>query len=397
MKRWLSAMVAAVLCASCAPPSDSSESAGDATAQDDDLGIGAVLDVPDPEAETGPCSDVCESIVIVPVDPTKLGDPPLYEGPPDDNGYVVGAHLLTVTYAYMRTEPDGDAALVTGVDPGTGVHKDGIHLWGNPKGVLPPAQEVTLLDATPQHGYFHVKYDGKTGWISKKRLLLEDSDVDPVDFAMANANVFFKHQIHRTKWNKDGPSKSGSCAPASLAMAVRILGREPAGLSIEQSIHRIRHLYESPIDEASSTSGTTRAEIYKAATDDALDLSVHAMKTDHPKPSDALKALNVELDKKRLVILEGNTGTGAKVSTYQKEFNAIYAAAVKAGQSLYHTKYPFSGNHSILVVGRDEDGKYVVGDPMSEVGMVKLSGAAMKDFMSRIPGHRGTGNSVWVK
>lgn len=400
MKHWLSAIVAAVLCASCAPPSDSEDPAArEEVAPDDDLSIGVVMDVPDPTPERDLCarSDACHSFALEAADATAMAEPPVYEGQPQEEGYVAGAHLLTVTYAYMRKEPDKEAPVVTGIEPGTGVHKDGIHHWGHPKGVLPPAQEVTLVEATPQNKYFKVKYDGKVGWIHKKRLVLLDPDMDPVDFAMAHPNVFFKHQIHRSMWNKDGPSSSGSCAPVSLAMAVRVLGREPKGLSIEQSIHRIRHLYESPIDEASSTSGTTRAEIYEAATADELDLSVHAMKKDYPHSKDALAALDAQLDKKRLVVLEGNTGNGSEVSVYQKQFNKIYAAAIKDGQDLYHSKYPFSGNHSILVLGRDADGKYVVGDPMSEVGFVKLTGAAMKDFMSRIPGHRGTGNSVWVK
>lgn len=393
MNRMLSAVLATILCASCTVAPDPSDDLAVDTG--DEAEVGAVLDVPDPSTGPDACVDLdlCDDLVAGPGDTAAPEDTEALM-----KGYVAGAKLLTRKYANLRKSPSADAALVTGIEPTGGVDHDHLHPWGNPAGMISPAQVVTLVDATAQNGFYRVKYDGKTGWVHGKKLVLVDPAMHPVDFAMKHRNTFFKHQVHRALWNKDGPRESGSCAPTSLAMAARILGREPAGLSVEQSIHRIRRLYEHPIDEASDTAGTTRSEIYEAATSDDLDLSVHPMTTDHADPDDALAALDKQLAKKRLVVLEGSTGAegAAKPSAYQKAFNAIYAAAEASGESLYHTEYGFSGKHSILVLGRDEEGRYVVGDPMSEVGFVAIGAWAMKDFMSRFVGHRGTGNAVWV-
>lgn len=400
MKRILSALLVSMLCAgACVAQSPEGEPSDIHAADDtgDDLEIGAVVDSPDPAADPDPCLDLdaCDEVIVSDAPADETGAAPAEEQMTKD-GYVAGAQLLTRTYARMRKSPNADAPEVTGIEPQGGVEDEHLHLWGNPAGMLSPAQRVTLVDPAAQNGFYNVKYDGKTGWIHSKKLILTDPAAHPVDFAMKHPNMFFKHQVHRAQWNKDGPRKSGSCAPTSLAMAARILGREPVGLSVEQSIHRIRRLYEQPIDEASDTAGTTRAEIYEAATSDELDLAIHPMTTDHASPADALTALDKQLGKKRLVVLEGSTGVDGKdPSTYQKAFNKIYAAALKAGKTLYHHTYDFQGAHSILVLGKDAEGRYVVGDPMSEVGFVAIGPGAMKDFMSRLKGHRGTGNAVW--
>jgi hypothetical protein len=389
MKRVLSAMVVSMLCAvSCARSEPEIE-----PAEDEDDSVGAVIDTPDPSTGPDACVDLdlCDVVVEGPLDAdeTAPSDPE-----PVSEAYVAGAHFLTRTYANLRKYPSADAGVVKGIEPHGGVDGDHIHQWGNPAGMLSPAQKVTLVDQQPKNGFYKVKYDDQVGWIGVKKLIPTGPGMHPVTFALKHPNMFFKHQNHRNLWNKDGPSGSGSCAPTSLAMAARILGREPAGLSVEESIHRIRRLYEHPIDEASETAGTTRAEIYKAATSKALDLSVHPMTKDYSSPANALEAIDNQLAKKRLVVLEGHTGSASSV--YRKAFDEIYRAAEKAGKTLFKSSYEFGGKHSILVLGRDAKGRYVVGDPMSEVGFVVLGAAAMKDFMTRFIGHRGTGNAVWV-
>src|SRR5262249_15873424 len=155
-------------------------------------------------------------------------------------------------------------------------------------------------------------------------------------------------------------------------------------------IHRVRERYDNPMDEHE---GTTRADLFKAATSAKLGLSAHEMSTQYSDPNDALATLKQQLDKKRLVLLEGITGVEGKgPSVYIKAMKRAYDEAIASGQSLYHASYPFYGAHSILVLGRDADGRYVVGDPMSEVGFVAISAEAMKDYMSRGT-HRGTGVS----
>ena len=70
-------------------------------------------------------------------------------------------------------------------------------------------------------------------------------------------------------------------------------------------------------------------------------------------------------------------------------------AAIRRGARLRHRSYDFNGGHSILVLGRDANGRYVVGDPISEVGYLAITGGELKDFMTRFTGARGVGNAVW--
>ena len=364
--------VACVSCSSDETTDPASDDPGTGTELGgDDPGVVA----PDPCVDLDQCPD--------PVDP-DAGAPP---------ALAVGARLLVKTYAPFRKTPSATGALVTSAAPNGGVPDDGVHLWGSPLGYVSPAQIVVLEDATKNAGYYHVTYDGKSGWMLASKLVVIDSKIDPVDFALraSNRNAFFKHQIHRVTWNKDGPSHSGNCAPTSLAMAVRILGSEPSGLSIEESIHRVRLSYSSPVTHDNGP--TSRLQIQQAAT--KLKLSMLALNDAGLSASGALTRIDGQLAKKRLVVLEGKTGDGSGTpSTYQKAMNRAYAAAIKAGQTLYHSTYGFDGYHSILVLGKD-GANYVVGDPFSEVGFVVLTPTEMKDFYVRWAGHQGTGTSVW--
>lgn len=389
MKRSLASLLVLLLCASCGTSSPDTK---------DDQGIGSDIDTPDPVTGPDPCVDLdqCDP----PASGTGGADPGTGGGggagggdpaPTPPEGYVAGARLYVKTYATLRKAPAASADPVTGVAPEGGVH-DALHLWNNPAGMIPPAQVVELVDPQKSGGFFKVKYDGKTGWVAAAKLVLSDEGADPIAFALqpAHRNMFFKHQIHRTLWNKDGPSSSGNCAPTSLAMAARILGKEPPGLSVEESIHRVREAYDPGLDEHA---GTSRADLYAAATSKKIGLSAHEMSTDHPDLGEALAALDAQLDKRHLVALEGYpSASGA----YKKGMDEAYAAARAAGESLYHATYEVYVRHSILVLGRDGKGRYVVGDPMSEVGFVALSAAAMKDYMARWVGHRGTGVAVWA-
>lgn len=308
-------------------------------------------------------------------------------GLPDPNALHVGSELVTTTYAgfYVGASVSGTLS----VPPHGGVPADSLHPYRNPTGVIPPSQGVVLVDVTPKSGFFHVRYDAKTGWISTHKLAAVDTQVTRLEFAARPEvrNAFFKHQIHRNQWNKDGPLHSGNCAPTSLAMAIDVMGKEPAGLSVEQSIHRVRAVYDSGLHESD---GTSRANIAAAAT--KLGMKVVGLDT-LLSPDGALKRLGDQLALGRVVVLEGQPGNPntASPSTYEAAFNAAYAAAIKNGQWLYHSTYNFDGYHAIVVIDKDQAGHYVVGDPLSEVGFVPLTATQMKDFFTR---WGGTGNAV---
>ncbi len=387
MNKHLFPVFALALCASCSASSNPTDAVPETEPLALDEGTGADLDTPDPTPASDPCidEDICDEVAIrseLDVEAGPGGRP---------TRYVVGARLLVLTYAPFHTTPSAKGPLLTAAPPHGGVPQDGLHLWGNPRGVLSPAQEVVLESPLRYSGFFKVSYGGKTGYVLTSKVVLANPEHDAVAFAKRPdvRNAFFKHQIHRNRWNKDGPSHSGNCAPTSLAMALSILGKEPAGLSVEESIHRVRLSYDTPFH--SDSGPTSRLQIQQAAK--ALGLHVAPL-GDARTGAHALARVAAELADHRLVVLEGDTGNGSSV--YQRAMNRAYAAAIRAGQALYHSTYDFSGFHSIVVISREANGHYIVGDPFSEVGFVTLTPAELEDFMSRWSGHHGTGNAVWV-
>jgi hypothetical protein len=303
---------------------------------------------------------------------------------------VAGSTMITKGYAAFRKQPSDTAAKVS-TEPGSGVH-DGLHPDGNPLGTLPPGKRVTLLDPVEHDGYLKVRFLEKDGWIAKGKLGWLKPGLTHVERALTPGlrNAFFKHQIRRGRFNKDGPTSSGNCGPTSLAMAASVFGKELASQSVEESIHRIRAKFDAGLHESN---GTTRAQIQQAA--NAIGLETKALSTDTTL-TDALQRIKNQLNAGRVVVLNGKPGqSGSMPTAYQRAFNRAYQRAIDNGASLAHSRYTFDGNHSILVLGRDADGHFVVGDPISEVGFIAITGDELKDFMRRYSGGQGIGTAVW--
>ncbi|MCC7074991.1 MAG: C39 family peptidase [Deltaproteobacteria bacterium] len=360
----------------------------------DILAASEVVEVPRADPETPEDDEEVEPDASAPSLGDDADDAALRSNDSDAvmlDGPVAGSTMVTRRYAGFHRHPS-DASALLAVAPHGGVATDGRHPNPSPRGLVPPGKRVTLVQAAPQHGYLKVRFDGVTGWLKAAKLAWRDPSLSRVRFALQPSvrNAFFKHQILRSRWNKDGPTSSGNCAPTSLAMAANILGKERTGHSVEQSIHRVRHLYDGGLHEGE---GTTRGEIYEAARE--LGLHVRGLGTDL-SPAAALERVKRQLGAGRLVILQGQPGRpNHGPTTYERAFTRAYQAAIADGASLAHGSYNYDGRHSILVLGRDREGRYVVGDPISEVGFVALTGAELKDFMTRFTGQRGTGNAVW--
>lgn len=347
----------------------------------DDEAVGGVVEEPDPEPGDDPCleHDDC------PTPPDSGtgddgGDEPQDEvDPPPPADYVAGDVLLTLTYAPLRKQPDNQAGTAD-------VHLNGGAHGGHPKGTVPPGQEVTVRATSPTNHFVPVAYRGHEGWIHRNKLILLETSVHPVTFARRSSvrNAFFMHQLRRARWNKDGPGSSANCAPTSLAMAAKIFGHGEPGKTIEQSIHEARRQYDpAPLCESCATS---RADIRTAA--QKLGLNVHTLEAVGNVES-RMDRIDQALGNKRLVVLEGYAGQAYRdrmTEAYRNADNAwvrdrIYTYGDEPGEY-----------HSILVVSRLDSGKYLVADPLSEVGMVTMSRAALKSFFSR---WGGTGNVVW--
>lgn len=358
-----------------------------------DSPVGSEIDDPEPESNDDPCAglDDCspppaddspdENAETAPSDDGSQGAAPVEPAPGDEppTELQIGDRLLTLSYAALRKQPDSQAQTVD-------VHMNGGAHGGHPPGTVPPGQKVRLLESAPSNGFFRVRYDGREGWIHRNKLVAVDTTVAPVKFARRAdvRNAFFMHQLQRGRWNKDGPSSSANCAPTSLAMAAKIFGHATPARTIEQGIHEARRQYDpAPLCESC---GTSRSDIRQAA----LQLGMQ-VRTLNPGGDVEwrMDRIDAALANKHVVVLEG--WAGAK---YRQRMTAAYRAS--SNEWVQGRVYTYGDEseeyHSILVVSRLADGKYLVADPLSEVGMVTMGRATLKSFFDR---WGGTGNVVW--
>lgn len=179
--------------------------------------------------------------------------------------------------------------------------------------------------------------------------------------ATAHPETIFKQQF-RSRFNPTGPSRSSNCGPTSVAMAVKAFGLEPHGLTIEQSIDRVRKLMDGTTNDHDPTTTAEQARGARAA-------GLHAQRV-------SLSHLDAELAAGHMVVAIGAPNARAG-SAYTSQFQ----------------RYPeFDGLHAILIVGKTSDGRYVVNDPCSRTGPVKLTAAQMHAYWA---GGGGYGTSVW--
>jgi hypothetical protein len=356
------------------PFADTDPSPGYDPCLDDDI-------CPDEEPAEDPAEEPTEDPAGDPAE-NPPGDPPAdppaetEPTPPATNQYQPGDLLVVLKYAPLRNEPKNSS----GVKP---IHSNGGVHGGHPTGSVPPGELVVVQYQPRTNGYYKVEYRGYKGWIYGVKLASVDESVHPVKFARRSAvrDAFFMHQIRRTKWNKDGPSSSANCAPTSLAMAAKIFNLATHGRTIERNIHDARDSYNASSNEST---GTTRAQIRAGAK--KFGFTVKELGTNLPTATDEMYRLDKQLGYNRVVVLEGQPA-GSQGADYRNRMTAAFRAAGVNDRS-----YTYQGRHSILVVSKLDNGKYVVADPISEAGMVTMSRQQLKSF---IKSWGGTGNALY--
>jgi hypothetical protein len=312
--------------------------------------------------------DVCLEWDICPDE-----DPPVEEGEPEeptpeDTGLEAGDKMLVRKYTYFRKSPKPEGDVIKAIAPNGGA--SGAGHGNNPAGMVVPGQRVTLLDPMPDNGYLKVRYDEREGWISRKKLIYLDKSVHPVDFAMRPKvrNAFFKRQVRWWEFNQDGPMSSSNCGPTSMAMARAIFRKEPMGLSVEQSIHKVRDACCGGSDSQS----TLMSDLVSADGKLGLDAVFHSPRATLEA---AMDFIDSQLKKKKLFQLRGRAGSAYRsaMTAAHKDAGVSYTYTFGAGPSDFH---------SILVVGLLDNGKYLVADPLSRVGMVPLTRAKLKSYIN---------------
>jgi hypothetical protein len=166
------------------------------------------------------------------------------------------------------------------------------------------------------------------------------------------ADSFFKLQYWNPKYNPDGPNGSTNCGPASLAMVMKTLGREPANISIETSIDHARYLMF----------GYSNATIQgvQVLDQDRVWTNFEQVKTGirnaggTPEHLTGWDALDRSLNVGKPVISFGNL-TNAWRQQFPNRVGSV------------------SGGHWNAILGKTSDGKYIVADPMHEGGVVAMT------------------------
>jgi Peptidase_C39 like family len=178
----------------------------------------------------------------------------------------------------------------------------------------------------------------------------------------SQANAFFKMQFKHNTYNPTGPASSGNCGPASLAMALAALGREPSKLTIQESIDLASSLMERKKDADYSTWAQ-------------LEKGVKAS-GGTPQNVNSWDALNQQLDKGNPVILNGY---------YQQSWRDKFPSRTGRGEVA----------HLNVLLGKTSDGKYIVADPMHTGGTVAMTKDDLSAFF-KLKGQNGTPSGIAV-
>jgi len=155
------------------------------------------------------------------------------------------------------------------------------------------------------------------------------------------------------KYLPDGPAMRPNCGPASVTMALRMIGLDIPGFNGQNS--------EAVLDKAriiatgknDITVGTTDAELERLITASGAKWSET---TSFPEVTNWVK-------QGIPVVLSGNPAYG---------WNSRYTP---------DQVYPFNGGHWVTVSGYDQaTGNYIVNDPLSQIGPIYVSEAELKNY-----------------
>lgn len=158
-----------------------------------------------------------------------------------------------------------------------------------------------------------------------------------------------------SKYNANPAPGNRDCGPASVVMSLKLLGKSipgvAAGAAPQKLINRVRQL-----------AGNTTNSV--ATTNQELERALAAAGTKTREIADAASVRQAVLAGKP-VILNGNPSSPG---AYGPRFNATQMM-------------PYNGAHWIVVSGIDEkSGQYIINDPLSKIGPVKVSPAELEAY-----------------
>ncbi|MFH1808138.1 MAG: peptidoglycan-binding protein [Pseudomonadota bacterium] len=171
------------------------------------------------------------------------------------------------------------------------------------------------------------------------------------------ANKHFLTQWGPTRYNKTGPRYGyKDCAPTSAVMAASALGliKHPGPGEASRAIDHMRDLTRG--HNTNTSDSTSREELMRG-----LRATGAAVRDIH-----GFDALNRALAKGHPVLASGDPwdAWGRRLRNEGKYLNS---------------RDP--GNHSIAILGRTDDGRYLVADPLSRSGSIAVKREALAEFL----------------
>lgn len=179
--------------------------------------------------------------------------------------------------------------------------------------------------------------------------------VPSTSIAPRTASDFWTKHIaqFRGKYLPDGPSMRPNCGPASVTMALRMVGLDIPGFSGQNS--------EAVLDKA-RVIATGENNVAKGTTDNQLE-SLISTSGGRWSESSNFGEMTSWVKQGIPVVMAGNPAHG---------WNNRYSS---------DQVYPFDGGHWVTVSGYDaKTGYYIVNDPLSQIGPIYVSEAELQNY-----------------
>jgi Peptidase_C39 like family len=170
--------------------------------------------------------------------------------------------------------------------------------------------------------------------------------------SVSQANQVFKTQ-YNSGYNQDGPSASNNCGPASVAMIMKLLGKEPANLSTQASINVARQ-YMGMVGNGYASDSQVVAGLRRAG----LQVANHMY-------DGTWQQLDQDLAAGRPVVAWG-----------------FYGAAWRNQFPSYSLTGSGNTDHLNTILGKTANGNYLVADPMYRGGAVEMNRSQLAVFFS---------------
>lgn len=168
---------------------------------------------------------------------------------------------------------------------------------------------------------------------------------------LSDPNDYFFTQFRNPKWNPNGPARSNNCGPASLAMALKALGKAGDG-DPQKLIEQSRVIMTG----RGGNSLTNNSQILRGARQAGLQ----------GETVSGASSFDTALDAGKMIVALGNPGKS-------------YGNRLTSSQ---YSKY--NGGHYILVVGKEQDQQgrkqYIINDPLSRIGKLSISEREMRAY-----------------